>query len=81
MACVGVNGAGPLVENRANLSPEAFAPLAAALAVQPTIKHALDWLLGHTPPVAPHDAVTQDEFSSDVLVSYPGGLVLSYDTT
>ena len=46
-----------------------------------TIKHALDWLLKQQPPLAPFDLVTQDEFSDDILVAYPGGLWLVYDST
>jgi len=46
-----------------------------------SIKHAVDWLVAHKPPLAPVGMVTQDEFSHDILVAYPGGLWLVYDTT
>jgi hypothetical protein len=69
------------VENRANLPAEEFAALAAAVAAHRSVKHALDWLLGMTPPVPPADLVTQDEFSHDVLFAYPTGCWLVYDCT
>jgi hypothetical protein len=69
------------LENRARLAEAAFAGLAAATANQRTIKHALEWLLAHTPPRTITDLVTQDEFSHDVLVDYQDGLWLAYDTT
>jgi hypothetical protein len=46
-----------------------------------SIKHAVDWLRGHNPPLSPSGMVTQDEFSHDILDAYPGGLWLVYDTT
>ena len=55
--------------------------IAGALARQRSIKHAVDWLAAHDPPIAPAGMVTQDEFSHDILVAYPGGLWLVYDTT
>ena len=70
-----------VLENRADLPAEAFARLARVVATQRSIKHALDWLLGHTPPLELTDMVTQDEFSHDFLVAYPGGLWLVYDST
>lgn len=69
------------VENRAGLSPEAFAGLAAVVARHTSVKHALDWLLGMTPRVLPDDALAQDEFSHDVLFPYPAGYWLVYDCT
>ncbi len=69
------------VENRANLPAGEFAALAAAVATHRSVKHALDWLLGMTPPVPPADMVTQDEFSHDVLFAYPPGNWLVYDCT
>jgi hypothetical protein len=69
------------VENRARLDDERFATLAAVLRYQPSIKHALDWLLTHQPPLAPSDMITQDEYSHDILVTYPDGLYLAYDCT
>ena len=38
-------------------------------------------LAGHTPPLGLAGMVTQDEFSHDILVAYPGGLWLVYDST
>jgi hypothetical protein len=69
------------VENRARLPEAEFAPLAVVLAGQRSLKHAIDWLVGHRPPLAPADLVAQDEFSHDLLVEYPGGVWLVYDST
>jgi hypothetical protein len=69
------------IENRAGLSPEQFAAIARAVAGHRSMKHALDWLLGQAPPLELTDMVTQDEFSHDFLVAYPGGLWLVYDST
>jgi hypothetical protein len=69
------------IENRANLAARQFDRLAQSLTEHHSIKHALDWLQGHRPPLTVSDMVTQDEFSHDILVSYPGGLCLVYDVT
>lgn len=71
------------VENRANLSAEQFASLAATLAGHRTIKRALDWSLSLDPPVAPADVIALDELSHDVLVGLtdPAGCWLAYDCT
>jgi hypothetical protein len=69
------------VENRAELDPEDFDRLAGIVASHKSIKHAVDWLRGQSPPLVPSEMVTQDEFSHDILVAYSGGLWLVYDTT
>jgi hypothetical protein len=69
------------VENRASLPPAAFAELSAVVSKHTSIKHALDWLLGMSPPVPPADALAQDEFSHDVAFPYPAGCWLVYDCT
>jgi hypothetical protein len=69
------------IENRAGLSPEGFARIAEAAANHRSIKHAIDWFVRQNPPLVPADMVTQDEFSHDILVAYPGGLWLVYDST
>ncbi len=69
------------IENRANLPAEEFAGLVAVLAGQRSIKHTLDWLVSHHPQLDLTDMITQDEYSHDFLVSYPGGLWLVYDST
>jgi hypothetical protein len=68
------------IENRANLSRERFARIAEAAASHCSIRHALNWWLSENPPLTPADIVTQDEFSHDILVAYPGGLWLVYDS-
>ena len=69
------------IENRAGLPAAEFDPLAAVLATHRSIKHAVDWLAGHMPPLGLAGMVTQDEFSHDILVAYPGGVWLVYDST
>ncbi len=69
------------VENRADLPAEVFDPIRRAVEGQTTLERALAWFFGQTPPLTPEDLVPQDEFSYDLLVPYPGGLYLSYDTT
>jgi hypothetical protein len=69
------------IENRANLSSEIFARIAAAVSSHSSIKHALDWMRSHDPPFAPTAMVTQDEFSHDILVAYSSKLWLVYSTT
>jgi hypothetical protein len=39
-----------------------------------SIKLAIDWIAAHNPPLVPAGMVTQDEYSHDFLVAYPGGL-------
>jgi hypothetical protein len=70
-----------LLENRAGLPEQNFVQLARQVAAQHSMKQALDWLLGQAPPLALTDMVTQDEFSHDFLVAYPGGLWLVYDSS
>ena len=69
------------VENRADLPAADFAALAEVVSAQRSMKHVLDWALGRRPPLDLADMVTQDEFSHDFLVAYPGGLWLAYDST
>ena len=69
------------IENRAILPIAQFERLRQALLQHRSIKHALDWLQSHRPPLTVSDMNTQDEFSHDVLVDYPGGLCLVYDVT
>jgi hypothetical protein len=63
------------------LGPAEFDRLAGALASHSSIRHAVDWLARHEPPVGLADAVAMDEYCHDLLADYPGGLVLVYDTT
>ena len=69
------------IENRAGLEADRFSHIAGTLSGQGSIKHAVDWLAAHDPPITPAGMVTQDEFSHDILVAYPGELWLVYDTT
>jgi hypothetical protein len=73
--------AGFPIENRANLSSENFGQIFGSVSSHSSIKHALDWLRSHDPPLAPTAMVTQDEFSHDILVPYSSNLWLVYSTT
>jgi hypothetical protein len=70
-----------LVENRAGLPAAVFDPLRQVVQAQHTMERALAWFFALVPPLVPEDLVAQDEFSYDLLVPYPGGLYLSYDTS
>jgi hypothetical protein len=69
------------VEDRAGLAEADFTGLAGVVSSHRSMKHVLDWALGQRPPLALADMVTQDEFSHDFLVAYPGGRWLVYDST
>ena len=69
------------IENRAGLPTGDFGRIADVLATHGSIKRAVDWMARHDPPLAPAGMVTQDEFSHDILVGYPAGLWLVYDST
>ena len=69
------------VENRANLAADDVARIAELVELHQSIKQAVDWLAAHDPPLTLADMVTQDEYSHDILVAYPGGLWLVYDST
>jgi hypothetical protein len=69
------------IENRSGVTAEDFARIANAVASHGSIRQALIWFLGHNPPLVPSEMVTQDEFSHDILVAYPGDRWLAYSTT
>jgi hypothetical protein len=70
-----------IVENRARLPLAVFDALQQVVQTQHTMERALAWFFAVVPSLAPEDIVAQDEFSYDLLVPYPGGLYLSYDTS
>jgi hypothetical protein len=74
-------GANIPVENRAGLEAGDLERIEFAVARHHSIKHAVDWLLSHRPPLVPSGMVTQDEYSHDIVAPYPGGLWLVYDST
>ena len=69
------------IENRAQFDAKRFSELSSIVERHTSIKHALDWLLGMSPPVAPVDAIAQDEYSHDVVFPYPLGCWIVYDCT
>ena len=69
------------VENRSSISPEAFAAVRGRVSSHTSIKHALDWFLGLTPPVPPVDCLAQDEFSHDLMFPHPDGFWVVYECT
>jgi hypothetical protein len=70
-----------VVENSANLGTDEFETISRAVADHSTIKRALEWLMSHSPPLVPIDAVAQDEFSHDIVVPLSESLYLVYDST
>lgn len=69
------------IENLADLPDDLFASLRVRLASHSSIKHALDWFLGMTPPVPPVDCLAQDEYSHDLLFPHPDGFWVVYECT
>jgi hypothetical protein len=67
--------------NRAGLEQEAFTSLVRDLSGQSSIRHVVDWLGRHEPPLKMEDMLTQDEFSHDILVPYGKELYLVFDST
>ena len=74
-----------LVLNRADLTPEAVAEIAAELSAQENLKDMMSWALnsprGSFIPSVVAEVIVQDEFTHDVIVPWRDGLVLVYDTT
>lgn len=48
---------------------------------QVTLGDVLKWGLSQTPPRAPIEIVTQDEYTHDVVLEWRGDCYLVYDTT
>ena len=69
------------VENPSGLPAVVFDPIHRAVEGHTTLERTLAWFFAQDPPLRPEDLVPQDEFSYDLLVPYPGGLYLSYDTS
>ena len=69
------------LENRAGLDDEPFMTIVREISGQCSIRHVVDWLGRHRPPLKIEDMVTQDEFSHDIMVPYREGLFLVYDST
>jgi hypothetical protein len=74
-----------LVLNRADLTPEAVAVIAAELSPQENLKDVMSWALnsprGIFIPSVVAEVIVQDEFTHDVIVPWRDGMVLVYDTT
>ena len=80
-----VSNATMLVLNRADLTPEAVAVIAAELSPQENLKDVMSWALnsprGIFIPSVVAEVIVQDEFTHDVIVPWRDGMVLVYDTT
>jgi hypothetical protein len=74
-----------LVANRANLSSDAVADIAAELSGQENLRDVMAWALssprGRFIPSVVAEVIVQDEFTHDVIVPWQDGLILVYDTT
>src|SRR5205809_245357 len=62
-----------IVENRAGLDDELFSNILREVSGQCSIRHVVDWLGRHEPPLRIEDMVTQDEFSHDIMVPFREG--------
>jgi hypothetical protein len=69
------------IENRAGLDDELFLTILREVSGQSSIRHVVDWMGRHRPPLRIEDMVTQDEFSHDIVVPYRESLFLVYDCT
>jgi hypothetical protein len=69
------------VHDNAGLGPAGLASIQAAVEGHETLEDLIRWGRGRTPPVLIEQVVTQDEFTHDVLVPWPDGLTLVYDTS
>jgi hypothetical protein len=73
------------VLDRANLSPDALAGIAAELSDQENLRDVMSWALaapsGTFISSVVSEVIVQDEFTHDVIVPWRDGLVLVYDTT
>ena len=67
------------IVNRANLSADALTALAAALPHVATLLELVPW--AHAQAVEVIRAVTQDEFTHDLVLRWRGGLYLVYGAT
>jgi hypothetical protein len=74
-------GTGVVVEDRAGLDGPAFDRLSVELAGLGTMSRTLAWFASKAPPMVPDGMVPQDEFSFDIVVPFPPGLYLSFDST
>ncbi|MCA9592600.1 MAG: hypothetical protein KC776_04790 [Myxococcales bacterium] len=69
------------LEVRTDISPELEGELRSLVLSQRTLEDVVRWGLGQTPPVMIRNVVVQDEYTHDVVVPHPSGVVLVYDTT
>ena len=69
------------VQDLSNLPPADLQALRIAMGSLRTLGDLLYWVHDLKPPVSSPIVVTQDEFTHDVLVPYPGGRWLDFDTT
>jgi hypothetical protein len=69
------------VHDQAGLGPEAMAAIEAVVSGHETLEDLLRWGRAQAPPVFVEEVLAQDEFTNDVIVPWPNGLTLVYDTT
>jgi hypothetical protein len=67
--------------NRANLSSERLAELERELPVHHTLLEVIAWGSAQQPPRLVAAAITQDEFTHDVVIPWRDGLKLVYGVT
>ena len=69
------------VRDLAGLAPDRLAALWAELLPHITLERVARWGYSQRPFVEVTDVVIQDEFTHDVILPLPEGLVLVYDST
>lgn len=73
------------IVDRANLSPETYAAVAASLASVVTsvgtLQGIVAWGQQQAPPVLLIDSIAQDEYTHDVIASWREGLILVFGAT
>lgn len=70
-----------ILRDLAGLSAPQLEELQRAVAGHRMLEHVARWGYAQTPFVEIRDVVEQDEFTHDVIVPLPDGLVLVYDST
>ncbi len=65
----------------ADLAPADKTSLEQVLRDLTTLERVLNWARRQTPPIVVDEILTQDEYTHDVLLLGPKGLVLNFDTT
>jgi hypothetical protein len=69
------------LEIRSEVTPELEQELRSLVTRHRTLEDVVRWGLAQSPPALIANVVVQDEYTHDVVVPHPSGVVLAYDTT